>query len=197
MDVIRKGKISSVNAEAGKCRVVYSDRDNCTTVELPLCVFNNEYAVPEVGDQVTVLHQPNGPASGFILGDYWSETHTTPEHTGQGYRRKDFDRDGKCFWEYGGDSDGELKFHNDDKLKIESKDDVTVESKDGTVIINGKTAVRINSDGSIAIECNGALTIKGGAVTITGNAKIDGITFLAHTHECTAPGTPSGPPQGA
>ena len=209
MDLLRVGKISAVNYDEGKCRVVYSDRDDATTVELPLIVFNNEYYVPEVDDQCIVLHQPNGAASAFILGDFWSKTHDLPDQTGEGIRTKYFDRDGKCYWTYddpdnGEGNEGTLELHNDDKIEVDSDDNIKMNS-DKEFEIKGANKVKVNSDGSIEIEgsgtvkvkSGGSLTIEGGSVTISNATKIDGITFITHTHECTAPGSPSGPPQGA
>lgn len=196
MDQIRVGKVSSVNHKEGKVRVVYSDRDNATTVELPMVVYNNTYKMPKVDDQVVVMHQPNGPASGFVIGDYWSQTHKAHKEGGEGQVVQYFDRDGKCYMQYSdsdeGGGDGGFQFHNDNALKVETKEDIEAKS-DQSVKIEGKTSVIINSDGSIEIKADGAVTITGGSVTITGGTKIDGVTFLAHTHLCTMPDSPSGP----
>jgi phage baseplate assembly protein V len=204
MDTIRVGKISSINHKEGKARVVYSDRDNCTTVEMPLMVYNNTYRTPNVGDQVVCLHQPNGAANGFILGDYWSQTHKAHKEGGEGKTVKYFDRDGKCYLEYAdtdnGGGNGGLKFHNDNALNVETKEDIEINTEQ-KFKITGIESIKINTDGSMELKASGSLsiegaggvTITGGSVTITGGTKIDGVTFLAHTHECTAPGSPSGP----
>lgn len=194
MDILRVGKISAVNYDDGKCRVVYSDRDDCTTVELPLVVFNNEYYVPEVDDQVLVLHQPNGAASAFILGDYWSKTHNTPDDTGKGVRVKYFDRDGKCYWKYEdsgehGDGEGELELHNDDNIKITGDEEIEIQGAD---------KITVKSDGSIEITSSGSMTVKGSAVTVQGSSvdingtlTINGMPYLAHTHGNGNAGAPT------
>lgn len=201
MDLLRVGKISAVNYDEGKCRVVYSDRDDATTVELPLIVFNNEYYVPEVDDQCVVLHQPNGAASAFVLGDFWSQTHETPDDTGKGVRVKYFDRDGKCYWKYEdsgdhGDGEGDFEFHNDDKVKGSADDDTEYKCKgdikikgDKQIEIQGATKVTVKSDGSVEITAGTSLTVKGTAVTvqgttvnINGTLTINGTPYMDHIH---------------
>lgn len=44
---IRLGKISSINYTAGKARVVYEDRDDSVTSELPFLAL--QYNIPKVG----------------------------------------------------------------------------------------------------------------------------------------------------
>ena len=46
METVRFGKISSVNYEAGTVRVVYHEKDDCVTSEIPL--LSSEYMMPEV-----------------------------------------------------------------------------------------------------------------------------------------------------
>ena len=49
---IRLGKISSINYTAGKARVVYEDRDDSVTSELPFLAL--QYNIPKVDDLVVV-----------------------------------------------------------------------------------------------------------------------------------------------
>ncbi|MEE1137318.1 MAG: hypothetical protein U0M02_02440 [Acutalibacteraceae bacterium] len=215
-DFLRIGKISSCNYEKGLARIVYADRDDCTTIELPfMCPFE-EYYVPEVDDLVWVLHLPNGSSKGLILGRYWSKNHTPPDGVKQGIRRKDFSREqGKCYWQYddtevGEGNEGKMLFHNDDDvevtvdgdLKEETKGDVEKKSEgdytvksEGTLNIKGVSAVKVESDGSVTIKASGGITISSDAgVTIKGNGNttVDGLNFLGHKHNCTAPGSLSG-----
>ena len=199
MDTNRMGKISAVNYENGTVRVVYHDRDDCVTKEIPMAVFNNEYHMPSVGDHVQVTHMPNGSSQAYVVGDYWNKTHKPPDGAGKGVRRKDFSRSqGKAYWQYndpeeGGDgnftwnTEGDYALKSDGEISIKGAGSVKVES-DGTVTIKG---------GSLELQSSGSITITGGNVTITGSVKIDGITFSEHTHECTMPGSPSGKPQSA
>lgn len=207
---LRVGKISSCNYENGTARVVYKDRDDCTTIELPFMSPFEEYYIPEVDDLVWVLHLPNGSSKGLILGRYWSKHHTPPEGVKQGIRRKDLSRhQGKCYWQYadsevGEGNDGTMTCHTDDDIDatidgdavVASKGDVKAESQ-GSFSIKGASSVKLESDGSLTIKgaaglsmsCSAGINIDGSGLTT-----IDGINFRLHTHNCTAPGSPSGPP---
>ena len=100
MDTLRLGKISTINYKDGTARVLYTDRDNAVTAELPLLSF--EYRMPAVDDLVLVCHLPNGGAAGIILGPIWNDNNRPPEGK-EGLYRKDFDKTtGKCFLRYDG-----------------------------------------------------------------------------------------------
>lgn len=198
-NIFRVGRISSVNYEKGKVRIVYNDKDKAVTKEMPM--FSSEYHMPAVDDLVTVMHLPNGTEVGVVLGRVWTGKNNRPPEGFEGLYRKDLSRkNGKCMIRYedteeGEGNSGELKIHNDDDILVEAKNmkaetDADIELKsDGSVSISGSSSVKVHGDGSVEI--------RGGHVTITGAVKIDGITFSAHTHNCTAPGSPSGPPIGA
>lgn len=76
-DVVRVGRISSVNQENGMVRVYYPDRDS-TTSELGMFYFLGEYKPPRVNDQVIVLHLSNDTSSGVVLGGFWNEVKKAP-----------------------------------------------------------------------------------------------------------------------
>ena len=63
---IRLGKISSINYTAGKARVVYEDRDDSVTSELPFLAL--QYIIPQVFDVVVVACFSIGSVFGLILG---------------------------------------------------------------------------------------------------------------------------------
>lgn len=71
--VLRIGKISSLNYKNGTARVTYEDRDGATTNELPFLAW--AYWMPKVEDRVLVGHLSNGTTSAVILGPVWHEEH--------------------------------------------------------------------------------------------------------------------------
>lgn len=100
MDTLRLGRISSINYANGTARVLYTDRDNAVTAELPLLSF--EYRMPEIDDFVLVCHLPNGAAAGVILGTFWNDSKRPPEGQ-EGLYRKDLDKTpGVCMLRYDG-----------------------------------------------------------------------------------------------
>lgn len=88
---IRKGKVSSVDYEAGMARVTYRDKDETVTMDFPIMNFNDEYRMPEPGQEVIVAHMSNGSSRGAILGTMWNRK-CIPNETGKELYRKDFSR---------------------------------------------------------------------------------------------------------
>lgn len=85
-DNVRVGKVSSINYKTGMARIVYPDRSNQVTPELPFLA--TEYAMPKVGDMVLVVHLSNGTAAGVILGRFWSDANK-PSDGAEGAYHKD------------------------------------------------------------------------------------------------------------
>lgn len=83
---IRLGKISSINYKEGKARVVYEDRDNSVTSELPFLAL--QYNIPKVSDLVIVACFSNGTVSGVILGPVYNSVNT-PHGGGAGIFRQE------------------------------------------------------------------------------------------------------------
>ena len=75
-NMIRIGKVSSVNAEKGTVRVVIDDQQDVVTNDLPL--LSGEYNMPAVSDLVLCLFLGNGISQGFCLGKYFSTVNPPP-----------------------------------------------------------------------------------------------------------------------
>ena len=141
MQQIRIGRISAINYEKGRVRVLYKDKGDQVTAEIPL--FCQEYYMPKVDDMVAVLHLPNGSAAGCVLGRMWSDQNLPPE-SGEGLYRKDLDRQpGTAMIRYDA-NEKELKIHCNGKiiitgdLKIEAKSiEIEVKGDSGDVTVNG------------------------------------------------------------
>lgn len=100
---IRIGKVSSIDYAAGMVRVVYHDKDDSVTRPLPL--LSDEYRMPEVGDQVLVVHLSNGTEAGIVLGRPWSRQNV-PTDGMPGLYRKELGREpGEAYLVY---QDGSL-----------------------------------------------------------------------------------------
>ena len=128
---IRLGKVSDVDYPAGTVRVVYHEKDDDVTRMIPILstVFSGVYSMPEVGDQILVLHLSNGSEAGVVLGRPWSQKNTPPEGAEKLYRL-DMDREpGAAVIRYDGKSK-DLTIHCDGTLSI---------TAGGAITINGKT----------------------------------------------------------
>lgn len=83
-NLIRFGKVSEVIPERCACRVVFEDRDNLVSAELPIlqssCLQNAFYTLPDVNDSVVCLMTPNDTQgnSGFVLGSFFTEKNLPP-----------------------------------------------------------------------------------------------------------------------
>ncbi len=87
-NMIRIGRVSSVNAAAGMIQVVYTDRSGSTTSDIPYFSFNDEYKMPQKEQMVLVLHFSNGSAAGVVLGKFWNDVNK-PAETGENLFRKE------------------------------------------------------------------------------------------------------------
>lgn len=85
---IRIGRVSSINYETGMARVTYRDKDETVTSEFPTLTNNEEYRMPEIGQQVLVAHLSNGSSRGAIIGTVWNQKNI-PKESGKGLYRKD------------------------------------------------------------------------------------------------------------
>lgn len=86
-NMIRIGKISSVNGTDCTARVTFGDKDSLVSAELPIITIGSKdtraYWLPEVGTQVLCVFQPNtsgrGVCDGFIIGAFYSAVDRPPE----------------------------------------------------------------------------------------------------------------------
>ena len=88
---IRIGKVSSVDYETGMARVTYRDKDDSVTINLATMNFNDEYRMPEPGQDVVVAHLSNGSSRAVLLGTVWNRKNI-PTEGGKGLYRKDLSR---------------------------------------------------------------------------------------------------------
>lgn len=84
-NLIRIGIVSSVNEKNGSVRVIFNDKDDMVSDELPLLSF--EYNIPKVKEQVLCLFLPNGLQQGFCLGPFYSLVNPPPVENKDIYRK--------------------------------------------------------------------------------------------------------------
>lgn len=111
--LIRIGRVSTVNAEKGMISVTYPDLDDSTTDEFPVFSFTDEYKMPNVGQEVLVLHLSNGQSAGIVLGRYWNESNVPPVKSG--FRKELGSTFGEAYIEY---SDGNIIFKDKNAGRI-------------------------------------------------------------------------------
>lgn len=97
---VRIGKVSKVNYKDGTIEVTYPDRDDAVTDAFPVCSFNGEYKMPEIGKEVLVLHLSNGSTAGIVLGPYWNEENRPAVSGKDVYRQEMANEPGKAYTQY-------------------------------------------------------------------------------------------------
>lgn len=145
-NLIRIGKVSAVDYDKGLVAVVYADRDNSVTAQLPM--LSSRYFMPEPGDQVLVLHLSNGAEAGVVIGRFYSDKNL-PTETGAGLFRIDLNRDGTVY--------------------LRHKDGI-VTIKGNTIIIDGDLSiignVSVTGDVSVAGDITATGDIIAGGISL-------------------------------
>lgn len=107
--LVRIGKVSSIDYENGMISVTYPNLDDSTTDLFPTFAFADEYKMPEIGQDVLVLHLSSGQASGVVMGKYWN-VDNVPQNGGKGMYRKELGKNpGDAYIQY---KNGDISFHD-------------------------------------------------------------------------------------
>lgn len=148
-NMIRIGKVSSVNGAKGTVRVIIDDEQNIVTDELPLLSF--EYYMPDPGDFVLCVFLGNGISHGFCLSQYFFDQNPPPISDPKIYHKRYF-HDEFAFLDYN-----------------QHTKEWTVQAK----IINIKTvdSKKINMVGDVKIDGDVQIT---GDVHVVGNITATG-----------------------
>jgi len=81
-NLIRYGKVSSVNPAKHTVRVAFADKGNMVSHDLPVLVQgslkNKFYCLPDVGEDVVCIFLPNGMQRGFVIGSFYPLTLALP-----------------------------------------------------------------------------------------------------------------------
>lgn len=84
-NIVRDGVVSSVDDAAGTARVAFSDQSGVVSYDLRVMQRNThknqDYAMPDVGEQVLCLFLPVGVEAGFILGSFYGRDTERPANT--------------------------------------------------------------------------------------------------------------------
>lgn len=85
-NLFRLGTVTSLQEDKALARVVFEDRDNMESANLPVLVRNSlknkDYWMPDIGEQVLCLFLPIGMEAGFIVGSYYVNDNTPPVTAG-------------------------------------------------------------------------------------------------------------------
>lgn len=108
-DNIRVGNVSKVDYKKGMIEATYPDLDDSVTDAFPVFSFTDEYKMPEVGDEILVLHLSNGESAGIVLGRYWNEDNEPPVYGKNVFRKELGESYGEAYIQY---KNGDITFHD-------------------------------------------------------------------------------------
>lgn len=145
-DLVRIGRVSTVDYKAGTASVIYTDRKNETSPQFP--VFSAVYEMPKVDDTVVVIMLPNSGTKGFIVGVPFS-SRNKPKVTGQGIFCKVFQDGTKIVYDPA-----------DKTLSVEARE----------IRLESLTAENVTVSGLLSAENIEAGAVTAGSVTVTESA---------------------------
>lgn len=213
-DLFKVGEVSSVDAAACTARVVFSDEDGIVSYDLPIMqrntLGNQDYQMPEIGEDVLCLFLGTGQEDGFIIGSFYAGEVKPPESSTE--KRTVVFKDGTRFsydrstHVFTATIEGtEITFDRQSGT-ITVPQSVTINCTSATVNASSKTTINapntectgnllvqglITGKGGMAISGGNGATVDGSLQT-TGDVVAAGISLDTHTH--TAPhGETSGP----
>lgn len=184
-DLIRIGKVSSINAEKATATITFEDRDDIVSGDLQIvvpCTQDNKfYYMPDIGERVRVIFDPEAPSKGCILGSYYADNRLPPvgnpdkvyinfkDETLIEYDRKlhtltiEIKEKGNTSISIVTSSDINIKSAG--KINVEAVEQIEIKS-DSDILIETNSNMSLKASGTIDIVSDGAMNIKGSTINI-------------------------------
>lgn len=175
---VRAGRVSKVNYGAGRMEVLFTDRGNAVTAEIPM-VSNGVYKMPGVGQMVSVVCNGSDPTTGIVIGTMWNEKNQ-PSKSGEGIYRNDFGDGG--YDEYDPGSGAATR----------SAKQINLEAGEGVKVVAGSTTITVDA-GGISIDTGLPITVTAATINVVGAAgdvNVNGISLAHHKHKDDGAGEP-------
>jgi phage baseplate assembly protein V len=196
-NMLRTGVVVEQDPATCRVRVQYPDRDSVTTYWLPVlhrtAAGSKEFSVPNLGDQVHVLHFPDSMETGIVLGTTFTTLNPPPQlksanppgPVGGPNAHHTFYVDGS-YEEYDPGSStktlntqGPVNTVTVGPYTITSTNPITITSS-GNVMVNGMIvdpSGNVTVPGSLTV--NGFTNCKGGGQTNPHMSNVDGLSTNA------------------
>lgn len=138
-NLIRTGRVSSIDYQAGTFEVTYFDRGQSVTQKIN-AISNGEYKMPNIGQMVSVIHNSNGTAAACSMGTIWNAANR-PVEGYKGLFRKEYGTEpGQAFSRY--------------------------DANTGVFTMTvGKVIITINGDGSVHLNAPDGVTVNGASLS--------------------------------
>ena len=173
--LIRVGRVTSLDEAAASARVEFKDRSGIVSHEMRVVVRNTkqnkDYWIPDLQEQVLCLFLPNGIEQGYIIGSFYSRVTQPPAADGN-KRLIEFD-------------DGTVIEYDRQQHKltaiVKGDVDLTVDG-DVTAAVGGNITANVDGNvsatisGTLTADVSGPSTIKTPTLTVDGNLVVTGAT---------------------
>ena len=165
-NIVRVGRVSSVNPAAGTARVAFEPQGVVSydlQILVPQTLKNKDYYMPDIGEHVVCLFLPTGNQEGFILGAVYSNEDTPA-------------------------------VADPNKRQVKFKDGTWIEYDQSShaLTINTTGAVNIVAAGNVNIT--GDINVTGN-INVTEDVVASGISLVNHVHKENDVGQNTEPPQ--
>lgn len=186
-EIVKVGIVSTVDANTCSARVVFPDRDDVVSSDLPIIQrnagANQDYSLPDVGDNVLCLFLGTGTEDGFILGSFFNQKKTS-KINGEDIRGVAFADGTQCTYDRKKkeliiNAVGDINVTTKGKISVSSDKDITANSKENIIATAGKQ-VQIESAQAIVLNSSQKVDITAPAINLNAPA----ITFGAAGVEC-------------
>lgn len=210
-NLVRVGRVTSVDSESERARVVFDDRDETESYDLQVIVRNTkenkDHALPDIDEDVLCVFLPIGIEQGFILGSFYTDANSPPSSSKNVRKVKfsdgttiEYDRENnKLTANVKGDIDviatGSLSANIGENATLtiggELNADVTGNSTiktpkltvDGDLDVTGKTTtVGLTSTSGMSVSGGSGASVQGDLNVNGGDIKADNISLKEHPH---------------
>lgn len=157
-NLIRVGKVSSVNVTNGTIKVSYPQLDKAVTTEIPYANFADTYKMPQVGSWVIVLHLSTGASAGLCIGNYWGSGSKPPEGIAGLFRQDYGVTPGEAYLRY---LEGALLLFCEGSVAIEGANIAETAGANMDITVGGNLTEKVT--GETKVEYTGEAMIEGKA----------------------------------
>ena len=189
MNMFRTGIVVQQDVPNCRVRVQYPDRDGLTTYWLPILnrtsAGSKQFSLPNIGDEVHVLHFPQAPETGIVLGATFNDMNPAPQLVGAQRSGNGSPNDSVPHTVSGPYAhhtlfaDGTYEDYNPEtSIKTTNTQGAINTVTVGPYTITSTNPITITSSGNITV--NGVIIDPNGNMTIPGTLTVKGnVTFQA------------------
>ena len=170
---MRLGEVTSIDCARAKVRVTFDDEDGMTSYWLPVMqrntIANQDYWLPDIGEDVICVFFCEGVEDGFVLGSIYAGDVKPPENNGdkrtvvfKDGTRVSYDR-AQHHLDIAID---ETTLHADrSKVNIQAPDEIAATSK--KITVSGSESVSVSGSQSVDIASGTKIALSAPAITLT------------------------------